>query len=706
MRLSPLALLLLFAFVGFADAQTPGANAPGAPKPEAPPEQRQATAAIHEFFRRCTQRLAGACLADVKTLDDWQRLRPELRRQLLEMLGLWPMPARTDLHAAVTGTVDAGDFVVEKLHFQSLPGLYVTANFYRPKQVDKPLPAILYVCGHGTVKLDGVAYGSKASYEHHPAWFAREGYCCLILDTLQLGEIEGFHHGTNRFGWWWWVSRGYTPAGVEAWSCIRALDYLETRPEVDMKRVGVTGRSGGGAYTWWTAALDDRPACFVPVAGITDLQNHVVDGCVEGHCDCMYMVNTYGWDFATVAALAAPRPLLFSNSDKDTIFPLDGVYRTHARLKRIYQLHNAADKLGLLITEGPHKDTQELQVPAFRWMSRWLKNADEPITRVADKPLDPKRLKVFAELPTDQKNTTIHETFTPAAGVPPAPPTKADWERQREWLLDGLKEKCFRNWPADPGPADGKLLAEHEAGGLKLQVLDFASEENLRFPVYVVRGAGHAKSSLVVLTPVDTAGWRKWVAEMAPAFAAHLPGGDKAEPDRKAFESTAKLLDRQDWAFAVIPPRGEGPNQWDQDPKKDTHIRRRFVLLGRTADDGQVWDTRRALQALRVRDEYKGARLWLQGTDRMAGVALYAGLFEPAVERLDLHWPPTGHRYGPTFLNVLRVLDWPQAVALAFPRKVMFYDTAPEMWSWTEAVARVYDAAKPPLQFRKSAAGE
>src|SRR5205085_3491907 len=122
---------------------------------------------------------------------------------------------RTDLKATVTGTTDGGGFVVEKLHFQSRPGLYVTANFYRPKAIDKPLPAILYVCGHGNVKLDGVSYGSKASYQHHAAWFARHGYCCLILDTLQLGEIEGLHHGTNREHMWWWISRGYTPAGVE-----------------------------------------------------------------------------------------------------------------------------------------------------------------------------------------------------------------------------------------------------------------------------------------------------------------------------------------------------------------------------------------------------------------------------------------------------------------------------------------------------------
>jgi dienelactone hydrolase len=654
-------------------------------------------AEIREFFRRSTNRLAASCLADVKTLDDWKAAQPDLRKQLLYMLGLDPLPEKTELHTTVTGTTDGGTFVVERLHFQSRPGLYVTANFYVPKNIDKPLPAILYLCGHSPVKRDGVSYGAKAAYQHHAAWFARHGYCCLVLDTLQLGEIEGLHHGTYREKMWWWAGRGYTPAGVEAWNAVRALDYLQTRPEVNPTKIGVTGRSGGGAYTWWLAAIDDRPACWVPVAGITDLQNHVVDGCIEGHCDCMYMVNTYGWDFAAVAALAAPRPLLFSNSDKDTIFPLDGVYRTHAKLKRIYDLDKAPDKLGLLITEGPHKDTQDLQVPAFRWFNRWLKNVDEPITDAATSPFEPKQLKVFQELPADQKNTTAHEWFVPKAEVP-LPANKAEWEKQREQLLVELKAKCFRNWPKEGEPLDAKET-ETEAGGLKLSAIEFTSEANLRETVYVVRAAKHAKPSLLVLTPVDTAGWTKWLAEMAPAFADKLPGGKSVEPSRSDFEATAKLLDKQDWAFAVLPPRGEGPNRWD--PKADTHIRRRFVLLGRTADDGQVWDTRRALAALRERDEFGSARTWLQGEGRMAAIALYAGLFEPGVQRFDLHRLPPSHRDGPTFLNVQRVLDMPQAVALAFPRKVIMYDVDEAVWTWPAAVARLY-GQPPPLQSRKS----
>src|SRR5262249_40529182 len=167
---------------------------------------------------------------------------------------------------------------VEKLHFQSVPGLYVTANLYLPKKAALPAPAVLYLCGHaGTVK-DGVSYGSRPNYQHHPAWFAENGYACLIVDPLQDGESRGIHHGTHHLGLWWWQTLGYTPAGIECWNAVRALDYLETRKEVDARRLGVTGRSGGGAVSWWLAAADDRPRCIVPVAGIADPHAPVGEG--------------------------------------------------------------------------------------------------------------------------------------------------------------------------------------------------------------------------------------------------------------------------------------------------------------------------------------------------------------------------------------------------------------------------------------------
>ena len=117
---------------------------------------------LADYFRAETAAIAGHCLADIHSLDDWQARRGEYRRQLQEMLGLWPMPERTDLKPVITGKLEQAEFTVEKLHFQALPKLYVTANLYLPKKLEQPAPAILYVCGHSRVMTNGVSCGNKA----------------------------------------------------------------------------------------------------------------------------------------------------------------------------------------------------------------------------------------------------------------------------------------------------------------------------------------------------------------------------------------------------------------------------------------------------------------------------------------------------------------------------------------------------------------
>ncbi len=621
---------------------------------------------LAEYFQSETKKLQDQCLSDIKTLDDWKAKRPVYHKQLLEMLGLDPLPEKTPLQATITGTTEHAQFTVEKLYFQSRPGLYVTANLYIPKGLTKPAPAILYVCGHGNVKKDGISYGAKVSYQHHGEWFARHGYVCLTIDTLQLGEIEGIHHGTYRYNMWWWLCRGYTPAGVEAWNCVRALDYLETRKEVDASRIGVTGRSGGGAYSWWIAAIDERIKVAVPVAGITDLQNHVVDGCVDGHCDCMFMVNTYRWDYPLVAALVAPRPLLISNSDKDTIFPLDGVMRLHEKVRRIYRLYGADKNLGVHITEGPHKDTQELRVHAFTWFDRFLRDENRQIDVPAVPLLQPEQLRVFDKLPEDQINTKIHETFVPVASQCSVPQSKEQWATLRdEWMRD-LREKVFRGWPTEreAGPLDVDQVFTAEADGVRLAAYDFNSQPHVRLRLFVVSATDLQDPSHLALNVLDEAGWTQWLAPLRVKFEDRLGAYSLPSPDPNAFRKLQKILSAERGMLVYLCPRGIGANAWTGDEKKLTQIRRRFMLLGQTLDSMRVWDVRRTIQALGQIDAAKGIVPHVLAERQMAGVALYVALFEPQIGGLHLFDPPETHRDGPIFLNVLRYLDMPQAVAL------------------------------------------
>src|SRR5438067_13603038 len=98
-------------------------------------------AMIERYLARETDRINQRFLDGAKTLEDWQKIRPRLKQEYLDMLGLWPLPAKTPLKATITGTVNRDDVIIDLLHYQSRPGLYVTGNLYRPKKTSGKLPA-------------------------------------------------------------------------------------------------------------------------------------------------------------------------------------------------------------------------------------------------------------------------------------------------------------------------------------------------------------------------------------------------------------------------------------------------------------------------------------------------------------------------------------------------------------------------------------
>lgn len=665
---------------------------------------------IAEYFKLETQRLTNRSLNNIKTKEDWESVRDTYRRQLYEMLGLQPLPARSPLDTKITGKIEHEKFTVENIVFESRPGLYVTGNLYVPKGLKKEekAPAVLYVCGHGRVKKDGISYGNKATYQHHGSWFASNGYVCLIIDTIQLGEIEGIHHGTYKHNRWWWNSRGYTPAGVEAWNGIRAIDYLQSRPEVDGERIGVTGRSGGGAYSWWVAALDERVKVAVPVAGITSLKNHVVDGAVEGHCDCMFQVNTYRWDYPMVAALVAPRPLLITNTDKDRIFPLDGVVDVYTKTRRIYELLGAGDNIGLAIYEGPHKDTQPLRVDAFHWFERFLKGkdiSDEIADTTAPKLFEPEQLKVLDKVPDDERNTAIDEYFTHKAASGKSPSTKDDWLSNRDLWLRRLKGRSFRGWPSNPGPANLLPAASITRDGITLTSWDFVSQEAIQLRLYVLHREGLETKDLdlTVLNVLDEENWEAFLTTTGAAFPEAFPDIDLPGLNQGAYQQERKMFASEKWAMAYVCPRGAGPTAFTKNEKERTHIRRRFMLLGQTQDGMQVWDIRRAIQALRNIDGMKNIPLWLQSSNAMAGNTLYASLFEPDITRLDLHDLPKSQRDGADYLNVLRFMDTPQALAIGTERsKVRLYQEDGKGWKYVQDLAKNLKWDKEQFQIRST----
>ncbi|WP_165075139.1 alpha/beta hydrolase family protein [Paludisphaera rhizosphaerae] len=678
-------------------------------------------AGMKAFFKAEVDRIAAHPLGDAQSAEDWKAKRPEAQRRMREMLGLDPMPPRTDLKAEIRGTVEAPDFVVERLVFQSSPGLYVTANLFRPKVVEKPLPAIVYVCGHGKEEKDGVIFGNKTHYQHHAAWYAANGYVCLVLDTLQLGEVPGLHHGTHHLNMWWWQSRGYTPAGVEVWNGIRAIDYLCSRPEVDADRIGVTGRSGGGAMSWYLGAVDDRLKVVVAVAGITDLQDHVVagnpkvaypEGVVDGHCDCMYFVNTYRWDYTMLAALVAPKALLVENNDVDPIFPEVGVRRIYGTLEKVYDWYGTRERLDIVIGKGGHADTPELRHPEFAWFERWFKGRsaqsldkiqepDRKLPLASLKVLDPK-----APLPANA-NDTIHESFIPRSGEPPIPETDADWKAIKARWRSQAAEQVFARTSAPFGTTvtfpfaalnearKGILKDDITLAGVGVSAFDvwLTDRPDLRSRVWVFhKPGGRPHDGDLELLVMGSKEWSKYEG-LIEIFEAEK--GDPSSHPR--FAELKRRIDAGE-SIGLLAPIGVGRTAWPK--SKDLTIRRRLALLGLTLDGLRVDDVQNAVIFL---TGWHNSPLRLKASGEMAPIALWAAILDndegkpqgSKVRRLLLENPPATVQDGPAFLNLDRILDMPQAVALMYPVDVCIEGSPEAYWAWPRDLSERLGSKKP-----------
>jgi hypothetical protein len=398
---------------------------------------------------------------------------------------------------------------------------------------------------------------------------------------------------------------------------------------VDPRRIGVTGISGGGAATFWIAAADERVRVAVPVSGMSDLESYVTNKVINGHCDCMFLVNTYQWDWTTIAALIAPRPMLFANSDNDTIFPMDGNRRVMAKLRQLYKMYDKPDLVDDYVSKGGHEDRADLRVAAFGWMNRHLKNDTAPVKYEPFKQLPGKELRVFPEdkdLPKDALNGKIDETFVRRAEVKlPEAGKFAEWKKG---MLKELREKSFRAFPDRIPSAKRKLEPElfhplETEAGIVLVGSPARPADTRDYPVVVWGSEAEAEAKrLVAFRKEDTDGYN--------------------------------LNVRGTWNFA-----------WNRASPPNT-VARAHALLGRTVDEGRVWDVAAVARYLDANAEGKKS-VRLVAVGQTGVIAAYAALFEPSIKEVVIIDPPTSHKDGPIFLNVLRVLDIPEALGLLAP---------------------------------------
>jgi dienelactone hydrolase len=619
-------------------------------------------------LKALTVRMTAGSLSDVRSLADWTQQKELRRQQLRYMLGLEPLPHRTPLQVQITGQLDRPGYRVEKLVFQSLPGLYVTGNFYLPKKAEgtgvTAQPTVLYLCGHSPHLL-----GAKVPYQDRGIWFASHGYPCLVLDTLEFGEVAGIHHGTHDLNMWHWLSLGYTPAGVEVWSAMRAIDYLETRPEVEPKHIGLTGISGGGAMTWYTTAVDERVAAAAPVCSTFTHGSQAEHWLASGQCDCIYYHNTFRWDFPVVAALIAPRPLLILSGQKDTIFPPDGYHDVFRRARRVYELYagGSSERIREVDDDVAHSDPPLFLQEARQWMQRWLRNDPTPV------PIEPagmtgplekaEELACLSQVPSNAVNFKIQNILT-APVVLSKIPARAQWEQRRHELSRQLREKVFGWFPTNAIPfatrktratggwparyAEFKEVLFDTESGVPIRAQLFTPKEtNARAPLLI-----HIKRDSETISGSD-------VDELLPAF-------------------------RQGPVLVLNPRFTELPLS----PSAFTDIERTAAWTGRTIAAMQIWDTKRAIDWAVSEEKIESRPIALYGKGAMGIVALYAALSTPRVTAVILNDAPASHWQGPALLNVLRLTDVAEVAAAFAPRHLISLTPFPASFDYTRALYR------------------
>jgi len=601
-------------------------------------------------------------VAKLSTIEDLARRRDYLREVMLRDLG--GLPERTPLNARVIGMLDRGDYKIEKIIFESQPRFYVTANLYLPKTGQPPYPAILYPLGHEE--------GAKA----HSAWqimmasLAKKGFVVLAWDPIGQGERiqiydDDFEDSKVRAS-----TTEHTEQGIQClmigdhiarytiWDGMRALDYLLSRPEVDPKRVGCTGNSGGGTHTAYLSALDDRIQVAAPSCYITSWRQMLrTIGPQDAEQVLPYWIRD-GLDYPDFIYAFAPKPYRILSAIRD-FFPIGGARQTFEEAKATYSRIGAADKLTMFEADDGHGYNQPRRLAAYGWFAHWLKNEDdrgpEPEIRLAtEQELQCTENGQVSKIPDAE---TVFSLNQKRAAQIHRPPLSPDALQARVRELSGYETTS--------GPVPLRHYGTLARDGYHIEKFVYESEPGIQVPA-------------LLFTPDAAGGSRK------PAMIT-LNGRGKAMGVREDVEPFVKA------GFVVlsIDARGMGETRWNNE-NNATDFTRYFgdydsamtaILLGKTMVGMRAGDVVRGIDLLAARDDVDGSKIFCLGKDGGAVSMLYAALLDRRIRGVALEgmlvsydWVVRHEIHRQIFEEVvpgaLKSFDLPDLVSSLAPRSI------------------------------------
>ncbi len=430
------------------------------------------------------------------------------------------------LNAKITGHIQAEGYVIEKVIFESLPGIFVTGNVYRPNQPGH-YPAVLFQAGH--------TQEGKAEPQFAAANLALKGFVVLCFDPIGQGErLQSYDRQLGRSASDYGGSGndhvqvsaqavliGQGGARYFIWDSIRALNYLVGRPDVDANRVGALGCSGGGSSTTFIAALDRRIKAAAPACFTNSYRLLFAGPDPDPEMEFPRFLSS-GLDHADFAELAAPTPWLIMATEHDYYLP-EGAKLVYDEARKWYKLFGAEDNVRFFVGSGQHGTPPESREAMYEWMIRWLKdgkgdflehhvkqynNHELQVTRTGQVEDEPNSRKVYQAIldeyharkrpgSLDELQAELRRLQIPSDGS--APPTKVlDVKNSFEGQVESIQ------YESEPGiEIKGKLYIPNLPEGRKPAVLLVADRTGNRWIMSSTQFAEKLEKSGYVVLEMD-----------------------------------------------------------------------------------------------------------------------------------------------------------------------------------------------------------
>lgn len=295
------------------------------------------------------------------------------RAELLGLLGDLPAFDRP-LSAQLIGRETRPGYELETLLLDLNGFEPVPAYFIKPLGATEPLPCVLYSHAHGGEyhigKEEFVCGRGGIQNPPYAEALARRGFCGLCIDTWCFGERRNLSE-SERFKLMLW--NGQVLWGMMIYDNLRALDFLQTREDVDGARLGALGLSMGSTLSWWTAALDERVKVCVDICCLTEYQALIETRGLDGHGLYYYVPRLLKhFSAAAINALVAPRPHLSLAGNYDGLTPPQGLERIDAELKQAYAALDASNAWELRRFETGHFETAQMRALSLDFLGKWL----------------------------------------------------------------------------------------------------------------------------------------------------------------------------------------------------------------------------------------------------------------------------------------------------------------------------------------------